>query len=163
MESWWCWAGGEERVSTACTHPHEKLGEELRCALSYLTTAPAASEMGTWNLGNEDTGVKFVSTARAQSSGRRSFFFPCSFGPYLHCISPTFHDLHQQSEPFPVVLWRNIRYWSKLVLGLEPQCLLWGKSLLRPHCWITDNISYAQTRTSDKIFLKSKQEEEFTC
>lgn len=34
-------------MSTACTHPHEKLGEEMGYALSYLTTAPAASEIGT--------------------------------------------------------------------------------------------------------------------
>lgn len=39
-----------ESMSTACTHPRQKLGEELECALSYSTTAPAAPEMGTWNL-----------------------------------------------------------------------------------------------------------------
>ena len=99
-ESWWCWAGGEESVSTANTHPREKLGQELGCALSYLTTAPAAPEIGTWNLGNKARGVKFVSTARVQWSGRWSWLFPCSFGPQLYHISPTFHDLHQWSEPF---------------------------------------------------------------
>lgn len=34
-------------MSTAYTRPREKLGEELGSALSYLTTAPAAPEMGT--------------------------------------------------------------------------------------------------------------------
>jgi len=68
-------------VSTACTHPCEKLGAESECALSYFTTASAAPEMGTWNFGNDTRGVKFVSTARAQWSGRASPFSPRSFGP----------------------------------------------------------------------------------
>lgn len=38
-----------ESTSKACTHPREKLEEELECASSYLTTAPAAPEMATWN------------------------------------------------------------------------------------------------------------------
>lgn len=99
-------------MSTACTHPHEKLGEELRCALSYLTTAPAASEMGTWNLGNEDRGVKFVSTARAQSSGRPSFFSRAHLA-HSYIISLP-HFMTYINNPFPVVLWRGIKYWPKL-------------------------------------------------
>lgn len=45
-----------------------------------------------------------------------------------------------------------------LTQAREPQCLLWGKNLLRPHCWITYNLSHAEAWTSEKIFLKSKQQ-----
>lgn len=126
------------RRHSASQHPCEKLG----CAFSYLTTAPAAPETGTWNLGKEARGVKPVSTARAQWSRRWSSFLPCSFAPQLYRISPAFHDLHRWSERFfPVVLW-SIRYWHQL--EKEPQCPSWGKSPLGPNDWITGSLLHAK-------------------
>lgn len=117
---------GEEHVSTACTHPHEKLGEEMGCALSYLTTAPTASEKGTWNLGNEDRGVKFVGTARAQWSGRRSFFFPAHLAHSYTVSVPHFLIYINNLSLFLRSCRRSIRYW--LTQAKEPQCLYFGST-----------------------------------
>lgn len=167
---------GEEHVSTACTHPHEKLGEEMGCALSYLTTAPTASEKGTWNLGNEDRGVKFVGTARAQWSGRRSFFFRVHLAHSYTVSVPHFliyiNNLSlflRSCEEVSGIDWPKLKSLSVSTLGQSiPDASSQdhrkrAKSLLRPHYWLSDNLSHAQASTSDEIFLKSKQHEDFAC
>lgn len=135
-DSWWRSAGGEVQVSAACTrHPREKLGEELRCALS--STAPAASEMGTWNLGNEDRGVKFVLTARAQWSRRWAFFFPVLIWPMVTLYQSHISRLTSSIWAFSC---GPVKKHQVLTQARAPQCLLWGNSLPRPHYWITDNL-----------------------
>lgn len=58
--------------------------------MSYLTTAPAVPEMGTWNLGNEARGVKFVSAARAQGTERWSSFFSVRLAHSYTVLVPRF-------------------------------------------------------------------------
>lgn len=59
-------------------------------------------ELETWEMRTEVSNLSLL--LEHNEAGGEHSFSPWSFGPWLHCISPTFHDLHHQSEPFPVVL-----------------------------------------------------------
>lgn len=154
-------------MSTAYTHPREKLGKKLGCALSYLTTAPAAPEVGTWNLGNEARGVKFVSAARAQGTERWSSFFSVRLAHSYTVLVPCFVTYINSLSLFscgPVkhpILTPAREKASAPLVGQEPagtQLLSYGQSLTRK-----DNIckgqnqegNFPQIKVAD-CFLKTK-------